>query len=139
MTVAEPRTNAPGHPVMRALAAVLLVVVAGVFLLAVLNGLIGFAFFVLTPGAAALFFAGAPPHRDTFVANGIAASFASGLTGGSWVLAGGGDDGTNAVSVIVGGIVSFVILTVLAMLGCALAGKIFLRERKAPEAFEDDD
>jgi hypothetical protein len=113
------------HPVLRASAAGTVAVSAALFGLAFFPSLLLVAIFLVGPAVAAFAFAG-PNDRDTFTANAIIASFASGATGAAW-LAARADDATEPAAVVVGAVISFVLVVLFAGLVCFAASRVLQR------------
>ena len=125
----------PGHPVSRAVAAATIFAAVASLGLSLLPPLLLIVLFVAGPASLAFFFSGRPADRDTFMANGYAASFAAGLTGAIWISI-FADDETEPVAVAVGSIVSFVLLTFFATAGCLITSRWLEKRAVAAEEVE---
>lgn len=105
-------------PRPRQLIAVILVAGVSLFALAFFPPLLAIPVYAVAPAAAALLVAGG--SRENYVACGLAGAMTGGLVSGAWILA---LADASVVSLIIGAIASFLILSVVAAFVCYLVGR----------------
>jgi hypothetical protein len=121
----------PTNPGLRGLGAAVGFVAAGGLALLVFPAVLSIIVFLAGPALSAFLLSGG--HRDTFGANGIAASVAAGVLGAAWI---GALSDARPLSVLIGAFVSLVLLTLLASFGCYLLGKFAFRQGALGDAEE---
>jgi hypothetical protein len=112
----------PANPGLRGLGAAFGFATVGVVALLLFPAILSIIVFFAGPALGALLLSGG--HRDTFGANGIAASLTAGILGAAWI---GALSDARPLSVLIGALVSLVLLTLLASFGCYLVGKFAFR------------